>query len=68
MDIYPLCNGVSFYPVLLSFCLQITYRKVINLQIDVDKPVGKVSINLLCHTAVIIIIINAPAFAYARTS
>ena len=35
---------------LVSFCLQITYRKVRNLQIGVNKLVGKVSINLLHHT------------------
>ena len=37
------------YPLLLSFHLQIAYRKVRNLQIGVDKLVGKVLINLLHH-------------------
>ena len=43
--------------------------KVRNLQIGVDKLVGKVSINLLCHTKsadyIISIIIDAPAVAAA---
>ena len=42
-------HGASFYPLLVSFRLQITYRKVRNLQIDVNKLVGKVLINLLRH-------------------
>ena len=33
-----------------SFHLHIAYRKVRNLRIGVNKLVGKVSINLLCHT------------------
>ena len=33
--------------LLFSFRLQITYKKVKNLQIGADKCVGKVSINLL---------------------
>ena len=37
MNVYPLHHGVSFYPSLLNFCLQITYRKLRNLQIGVDK-------------------------------
>ena len=68
MDVYPLCHGVSFYPLSLSFHLQITYRKVRNLQIGVDKLIGKVSINSLHHVkfiksaaCVISIIINVPA-------
>ena len=51
------------------FCLQITYRKVRNLQIGVDKLVGKVSINLLCHikstACMISLIFDVPAIAYA---
>ena len=39
----------SFYPLLLCFYIQITYREVRNLQIGVDKLVGKLSINLLRH-------------------
>ena len=39
--IYSLCHGASFYPLLLSFCLQIAYRKVRNLQISVDKLVRR---------------------------
>ena len=46
---FPLHHGASFYPLLVSFCLQITYRKVRNLRIGVNKLVGKVLINLLCH-------------------
>ena len=46
-NVYPLRSGASFYPLLISFRLQITYRKVRNLQIGVNKLVGKVSINLL---------------------
>ena len=71
MNIYPLCHGVFFYPLLLIFCPQITYRKVRNLQIDFDNLVGKASINLLHHTksvaCVISIIINTPAIAYAQS-
>ena len=48
MSIYPLHHGVSFYPLLLSFHLEITGKKVRNLQIG-DTFVGKVSINLLHH-------------------
>ena len=44
---YPLHHGVSFHPLLFIFHLQITYRKVRNLKIGVDKLVGKVSIHLL---------------------
>ena len=72
-NIYPLQHGASFYPSLLSFYLQIVYRKVRNLQIGVDKLVGKVSINLLCHAefitshkvsaCVISILIKVPAVA-----
>ena len=40
------------------------YRKGRNLQIGVDKAVGKVSINLLCHTKPVISkVIDAPAVA-----
>ena len=49
MNAYPLCHSVFFYHLLLSFCLQFTYRKVRNLRIGVDKLVGKVSINLFRH-------------------
>ena len=45
-NFYPLCHGASFYPLLLSFHLQIAYRKGINLQIGVDNLVGKVLIDL----------------------
>ena len=38
---------------LVSFHFQIFYRKVRNLQIGVNKLVGKVSINLLCHAKII---------------
>ena len=37
------------YPLLVSFHLQIAYRKVRNFQIVVNKLVGKVWINLLHH-------------------
>ena len=47
MNIYPLHHGVSFYPLLLSFHLPITHRKVRNLRIDVDKFVRKASINFI---------------------
>ena len=43
---YPLRHAASFYLLLVSFCLQIAYRKVRNLQIGVNKLVGYVSINL----------------------
>ena len=56
------------YPLLVSFHLQIAYGKVRNSQIGVNKLVGQVLINLLCHAkfiasaaCVISIIINAPA-------
>ena len=49
-NVYPLHHGASFYPLLVSLYLQITYRKVRDLQIGVDKLVGKASINLLPHT------------------
>ena len=66
-DMYPLYHGASFYPLLVSFHLQITYRKVRNLQIGVDKLVGKVAINLLHHTKsatyLFSIIIDAPVVA-----
>ena len=64
-------HGASFYPLLVSFGLQITYRKVRNLQIGIDKFVGKVSINLLHHTKsaayIISIIINTPVATYTHT-
>ena len=41
-NVYPLCHDVSFYPLLLSFRLQIAYRKVRNLRVGVDKLLGKV--------------------------
>ena len=43
--------------LLLSFSLQIAYRKVKNLQIGA-KLVGKVSINLLCYSKSVICIIS----------
>ena len=68
MNVYPLYHAVSFYTLLLSFHLQIAYRKVRNLQICVDKLVGKASINLLSHTkSAAGIIIDAPAVAYAHS-
>ena len=51
-----------------SFCLQIAYRKVRNLQIGV---VGKVSIKNYhakkSATCIISIVFNAPAVAYAHS-
>ena len=49
-------HGVSFYPLLLSFCLQITYKKVRNLQIVGDKLVEMMLINLVHHTVTAFII------------
>ena len=49
MNVYPLRHGDSFYPLLVSFCLQITYRKVRDLHIAIKKLIGKVLINLLYH-------------------
>ena len=71
MNVYLQQNGVSFYPLLVSFCLQITYRKVRNLQIDIDKLVGRLLIKLILHLAklaacIISIIIDAPAVTYAH--
>ena len=61
----------SSNPLLLSFHLQMAYRKVRNLQIGVDMLVRKVLINLL-HRAksatCIISIIKVPAVAYAIIS
>ena len=37
------------YPLLVSFHLQIAFRKVRNFRIGVNKLVGKVLINLLCN-------------------
>ena len=57
MDIYPLRHGVSFYP----FNFKLLTKRLRNLQIDIDKLVGKVLINLLHHaksTACVIIILS----------
>ena len=43
-------DASSFYPLLVSFHFQIAYRKLRNLRIDINKLIGKVSINLLHHT------------------
>ena len=43
------CFAWFFYPLLVSFCLQITHRKVRNFSKGVNKLVGKVWINLLSH-------------------
>ena len=65
---YPLRQGASFCPILVSFHIQITYRKVRNLQIGVNKLVGKVPIKLLrlskSAICIISIIFDAPAIAY----
>ena len=45
MSIYPLHHGVFYYPLLLTFHLQIAFRKVRNFQIGVEKLVGKVLLN-----------------------
>ena len=63
LDLQNCCSYKSLFNVpmcflLLSFRLQIAYRKVRNLEIGVDKLVGKVSINLLCHAKVSACIIN----------
>ena len=44
-NVYLLHHGTTFYPLLVSFHLQVNYRKVRNLQIGVNKLVEKVSIN-----------------------
>ena len=71
-NVYPQRHDASFYPLLVSFHLQIASRKVRNLRIGVNKLVRKVSINLLRHvkfimsqsaTSVISIIIAVPAIA-----
>ena len=60
------------FSLLISFHLQIAYRKVRNLQKSVNKFVGKALINLLSHAklaiCVISIIIDAPAIAYTMVS
>ena len=45
--------------LLISFCLQITYRIMRNLH-GVDKLVGKMSINSKSVTCIISIILNVP--------
>ena len=52
--IHSKCQDASFYLLLVSFHLHITYRKVRNLRIGVNKLVGKVLINLLCRAKFII--------------
>ena len=52
-NVFPQCHGASLYPLLGSFHLQIAYGKVRNLQIGVNKPVGKVSINLLHQASLV---------------
>ena len=47
--VYPQHHDASFYLLLVSFHLQIAYRKVRNLRIGVNKLVGKMSINLMSH-------------------
>ena len=49
-NVYLLYHGASFHHLLVSFHLQIAYKIVKNLQIGVNKFVGKVLINLLHHT------------------
>ena len=39
-NVYPLCHDASSSPLLVSFHLQIAYRKVRNLRIGVNKLVG----------------------------
>ena len=65
------CTMVLPFILFVSFHLQITYRKVRNLRIGINKLVGKVFINLLHHAksaicviSIISIIIDAPAIAY----
>ena len=68
-NVYSLRHSASFYPFLVSFRLQIAYRKVRISQIGVNKLVGRVLINLLrakfivssCLCIISIIIINVPA-------
>ena len=66
--VHPQHHDASFYPLLVSFRLQITHRKVRNLQIGVNKLLGKVSISLLrhskfsqLHACIISIISHVPA-------
>ena len=49
MNVYPMYHGVSCYPSLLTLCLQVTHRKMINLQKGGEKLVEKVSLNLIHH-------------------
>ena len=66
-----LCRNEVIIEQYHSFHLHITYRKVKNLHISVDKLVGKVLLNLLHHTksagCVINMIIDASAVAYAHS-
>ena len=59
-NVYPLRHGGSFYPLLVSFCLQIAYRKVRNSRIGVNKIVGYVTINLLRHVKFIALLSQPP--------
>ena len=63
--VYALHHGSFSYPLLVSFHFQIAYKNVRNMQVGVDKLVGKVLINLLHHaksvTCVISTIIDAAA-------
>ena len=58
-DLRNCCSKESLFTVplclflLLGFCLQIAYKNVKNLQIGVNKLVGKVPINLLLHAKLI---------------
>ena len=71
MNVYPLHHSVSFILHYLVFIFKSLSRKVKNLQIGVEKLIGKVLINSICHTkpatCVIGIIINAPDVALLST-
>ena len=43
---FPQYHGVSYY---IAFVFKSLIKKVINLQIDVNKLIRKVLINLFCH-------------------
>ena len=47
-------HDASFYPLLVSFHLQIAYRKVRNFRIGVNKLVGKVSKSLHQSKSVVV--------------
>ena len=67
-NVFDLLGHTLFNIISLLHMLQITYKEVRNLEIDTNKFVEKVSINLLHHAAWIIsIIINTLVITFAHS-